>query len=125
MKTESYTEVVFLMGGRFLLEEQRQRLDPCGDVEWPRMAAGMRWDLVTTKSVVADGETFTKTDRVKGPVTWRGALRTYEDVIRDDPDSILARNMESNGYRRVVDGRFGCHVMAAGDTVVADEETDG
>lgn len=122
--TQHHTEAVFILGGRFMLEESRVRRDRCAPqaLAWPERAVALRWDEVTTRCVDANGEVFTKSERTQGPTLWRGLELTREQV--DDllgADSTLASNMRLNRLARVVQTRCGTtHPLEPADHVIAD-----
>lgn len=119
-ETRVKVEYEFQVGGRFFLET-----DYSDSPEWPAGAVSRRRVTSRQDYVEVEGEEFKGAREVsKGPRTWRGHEHSAADIERlrsNDPDRyrIVAANMQSNGYTRVVETMHGQFFpVAPNDTVV-------
>ena len=106
--------VRFYSPGTFFAEESSREIDSWDTAKACEIANGIkeryearpyafRFETYLTSKPVPDGEggmldVQPKRVEESGLHFLGGMLRTYDEVVRDEPDSILASNMRGNGY---------------------------
>ena len=117
MSTQHYAEFYFARSFTSDLVSMAVDNQGLSGLEWPDRAYAVRFYSRTETE--SDGEILVGKRRDVSPVTYRyGTVRTIDEVRESMPGSILLRNMEGNGWDKVVDCAQGTLPFMEGDTVL-------
>jgi hypothetical protein len=119
---QDYVEYIYR--GTLFAENSFQAVSntlPIPPDDWPKYAVGYRFFHRFEMRETADsGEEVVMRSEARGhtPWTYRGKTRTLAEIAATQPDSVLYRNMEGNGWGRVVDVGGNVWPLSEGDAVI-------